>query len=401
MGVKSCHTERIPIHRPMAYSHLERGKGKMKEAISLKKTLSIAIRRGYENPLTEEEFNDLALRIFSLQFRLNPVYRAFCKKLGAEPKKVQSWKEIPPLPSVTFKKRTVCLRNTQSGKIPSSPVIFRSSGTTWGKKKRSKVPLLFPELYALSTKVNAKRWLFPDVDKIPIFFLFPPWEEREDSSLAFMFWVIEKEFGWKGKNAYFVTGKGFHCEELLFALKKVEEQGEKVALLGPTSFHLYFLDYLKEKKARFTLSAGSRIMDTGGSKGMPREITREEFYEAVHTFLGIPENFVVNEYGMCELTGFYLENVLFQKISGLKVSERYKVVPPWMRVQVVDPESFTPAKRGILLHYDLSNLGTVMAIETEDIGEWKNGGFEILGRAEFSDVRGCSLLLGEYLQRKP
>ncbi|MHA2610494.1 MAG: LuxE/PaaK family acyltransferase [bacterium JZ-2024 1] len=367
--------------------------------LSLKKKISTAIRRGYENPISEEEFNQLCLEVFSLQFVLNPVYGTFCKKLGVHPQKIHSWQEIPPLPAVAFKEKTVRIRNTRGGKVSSPPIIFHSSGTTWGKAHRSRVSLLFPDLYILSAKINAKRWLFPDVDTIPLCFLFPSWEERRDSSLAFMFWIMEKEFGSTGKTAYFVTRKGFHCENLLFVLKRLEEQGEKVALLGPTSFHLYFLDYLKGKKERMRLPPGSRIMDTGGSKGVPGEITRKEFYEKVHTFLGIPENYVVNEYGMCELSGFYFDNVLCHHISLQKVSERYKVVPPWMRVRVVDPENFTPAQQGILLHYDLSNLGTVVAIETEDIGEWKNEGFEILGRTDFSDVRGCSLLLREYLLR--
>ena len=367
--------------------------------LAVKRKILTAIQRGYEKPLSEEEFNHLCLHVFSLQFSLNPVYSAFCKKLGVHPQNINSWQEIPPLPSVAFKKKKVCLRNTGRGKV-SPPIRFLSSGTTWGSAYRSRVSLLFPDLYILSAKINAKRWLFPDVDKMPAFFLFPPWEERQDSSLAFMFWVLEKEFGMKGKTTYFVSGKEFQCEKLLFALKRMEEQGEKVALLGPTSFHLYFLDYLKGKGERVSLPAGSRIMDTGGNKGVHWKITREDLYDEVHTFLGIPETYVVNEYGMCELTGFYFDNVLFHHISHQNVRERYKVVPPWMRVRVVDPGNFTPATKGILLHYDLSNLGTVVAIETEDIGEWKKEGFEILGRSEFSDVRGCSLLLGEYLQKK-
>ncbi len=369
----------------------------MTELEFLKKRIVSVIDRGYTNPVSEKEFNELALQIFDFQFSANPVFRKYCKKLGILPGKVRSYTEISSLPTTAFKQKRVICHIPNGKKHSSARIFFRSSGTTFGTSRRSRAYLLFPELYAISTRVNSRQFLFPDVDRMPLFFLFPSLKEKRDSSLAYMFWLMEKHFGKAGNCAYFVHRGKLLFDELCVSLKNQEKKSQPVALLGATSFLVCFLEYLIAKKERFCLPPGSRAMDTGGMKWMQKEISRERLYTSIQELLFIPPEFVVNQYGMCELTSFYFDNALAEKMNSGMLQNRHKVIPPWMRVGIIDPVSLQPAPQGMLIHYDLANLGTVFAIRTEDAGIWVGDGFEIVGRSAGAEPRGCSLFLRDLL----
>ena len=140
-------------------------------------------------------------------------------------------------------------------------------------------------------------------------------------------------------------------------------------------------------------------MDTGGYKGRSREVAKEELYGLYEAILGIPGDHVVNEYGMTELATQFYDSVLADKIRGVS-SHRHKVVPPWARTIVVDPDTLlplSPGNAGLLRHLDLANLSSVMAIQTEDLGYEVAGGFEVLGRAKGAEARGCSIAVDELL----
>jgi len=160
------------------------------------------------------------------------------------------------------------------------------------------------------------------------------------------------------------------------------------------------LEALDENERRFRLPLGSRVMETGGFKGLRRQISRGDMYALLTDRLGLPELYCVAEYGMTELCSQFYDNVLRERALGGNPRSRYKVVPPWVRTQVVDAESLEPlpaGRLGLLRHFDLANLESVMAIQTDDLGVTNGEGFEILGRAAGAELRGCSIAMDQWL----
>ena len=140
-------------------------------------------------------------------------------------------------------------------------------------------------------------------------------------------------------------------------------------------------------------------MDTGGFKGQSRELTHEELYGLFTEYFGVPETHCVNMYGMSEFSSQFLDNTLRNVHQG-RPGPLVKENPPWTRTLVVDPETLEPVpygQRGLLLHYDLANRNSVVAILTEDVGLEGKEGFTLLGRAQGSEVRGCSVAIDEML----
>jgi hypothetical protein len=159
------------------------------------------------------------------------------------------------------------------------------------------------------------------------------------------------------------------------------------------------LDIFASRRQTFRLPAGSRILDTGGFKGQSRELTREELYGLFTEYFGVPETHCVNMYGMSEFSSQFLDNTLRNAHQGRK-RPLAKENPPWTRTLVVDPETLEPVPHGqrrLLLHYDLANRNSVVAILTEDVGLEGEAGFTLLGRAQGSEVRGCSVTIDEML----
>src|SRR6185437_6980428 len=137
----------------------------------------------------------------------------------------------------------------------------------------------------------------------------------------------------------------------------------------------------------------------GGVKGRSREISREELSEAIATRLGVPPNYQVNMYGLTELSTQFIDANLRRRCAGLS-PERLKTVPPWARTRVLDPETLEElpcGEVGVLCHTDLANRGSVCTILTEDLGVWRGDGFEILGRVQGTQARGCSIAMDELL----
>ena len=173
--------------------------------------------------------------------------------------------------------------------------------------------------------------------------------------------------------------------------------GEPVCILGTAFALVHWLDALREAGTRFRLPAGSRLMDTGGFKGRSREVTREELYGAVEDRLGIPPAWCVNEYGMTEMSSQFYDGVAG---AAPAPADRLHAGPPWVRTQATDPETLRPLPHGevgVLRHFDLANLSSVMAIQTADLGITSPDGFRVLGRARGAEARGCSLAMDDLL----
>jgi hypothetical protein len=144
-------------------------------------------------------------------------------------------------------------------------------------------------------------------------------------------------------------------------------------------------------------------MDTGGDKGRSREYAKDELYALVTERLGVPQSHIVNMYGMTEHGTQFLDAVLRDHLRHPhREGVRYKVVPPWARTRIVDPETLVdrpPGEPGLLLHVDLINRASALSVLSEDIGYATNGeGFELRGRAQGSEARGCSIALDELIE---
>ncbi|HEU4558448.1 MAG TPA: hypothetical protein VFS20_11385, partial [Longimicrobium sp.] len=166
---------------------------------------------------------------------------------------------------------------------------------------------------------------------------------------------------------------------------------------GTAFAFVHWLDALAAAGEGYRLPRGSRVMDTGGFKGRSREVTREELYSAIHDRLGIAPAWCVNEYGMTEMSSQFYDGVAG---AASAPGQRLHEGPAWVRTQAADPETLDPLPHGeigVLRHYDLANLNSVMAIQTADLGFTTPSGFRVLGRAEGAEARGCSIAMDELL----
>jgi len=177
------------------------------------------------------------------------------------------------------------------------------------------------------------------------------------------------------------------------------ESGRPVALLGTAFNFVHLLDELAESNLHFQLPAGSRVMETGGYKGRSRSLDKSELHSLITKQLGVPAERIVCEYGMSELSSQAYEGEVQSPKS--KVQSRVGAVrafrfPPWARVQVISPETgreVEDGESGLIRVFDLANVRSVMAIQTEDLGVRRGAGFELLSRARQAEPRGCSLMV--------
>ena len=341
----------------------------------------------------EGRFDPLALRVFSFQFERNPSYRRYCEAKDQTPDTIQSWREIPAVPTAAFKELDLVCDQPEK--------IFLTSGTSQGPTKcgRHSVPRL--DLYRASVLPNFLAHLLPDLAELRMMILTGSPLLWPHSSLTHMMEVIRQEYGGPD-SGYFITEAGLDIEGLSRSLREACEQGRPVMLAGVTLAFHQFLNHCRERRLAFRLPLGSRIMDTGGFKGRKVNLSPTDLYHRYEIVLGIPQTHIVNEYGMTEMSSQFYDNVLADHLSGLS-RPRHKRVPPWVRTRVMDPETLEerpPGSTGMLRHYDLANCGSVMALQTEDIGHTIGDGFEITGRATGSEARGCSLLVEEILRTR-
>lgn len=311
----------------------------------------------------------MALDIFRLQYEHNKIYKKYVDTLGVDPRQVNSIEDIPFLPVQFFKNNTITTTKFEP------EIIFESSGTTGENISRHFVKHISVYKKSFMTGFNL---FYGDPGKWCILGLLPNYLERQNSSLVTMADNLIKE----SNNAY--SGFYLHNHEKLYqALVDNEIREQPVLLIGVTFALLDFAEKYS-MKLRYTT-----VMETGGMKGRREEITREEIHTILRDKLGLQN--IHSEYGMTEL--------LSQAYSKEKGSFH---CPPWMKALVREendpfaitatPETQKPAT-GLLNIIDLANLYSCSFIATEDVGKlYKNGSFEVLGRRDRSDMRGCSLL---------
>ena len=317
------------------------------------------------NIQTEEDFKQVALAIFKHQFTNNKVYRSFCDLLYVHPSSVSTVEEIPFLPIQFFKNRKVL---SSSDEVQE---IFTSSGTTGSVTSKHFVTDI--DLYKESY-LKGFAHFYGDIEDYVVLALLPNYLERKGSSLVFMVDDLIR----KSKS----IESGFYLDnihELAQKLSELDKNGQKVLLIG-VSFAL--LDLIEAQK--FNLK-NTIIMETGGMKGRRKELVREELHSILQNGFGVAE--IHSEYGMTELL-----SQAYSKGNGV-----FKT-PPWMKILTRDTEdalTINPeGKNGGINVIDLANYNSCSFIATQDLGKvHKNGTFEIIGRFDNSDIRGCNLMV--------
>jgi len=317
------------------------------------------------NIKNSQEFSSHTLEVFNYQYRNNKVYQEFCDFLGVAASKVKRIEDIPFLPIEFFRTKQVL----STTKTPS--VVFSSSGTTGSNPSRHYVPEI--SLYQESFRTGFKLF-YGDIKKYCILALLPSYLEREGSSLVYMVNDLIQLSDH--------PESGFYLENqdvLAQRLKRLDAEGVKVLLIG-VSFALLDMAESYSFQLRNTV-----IMETGGMKGRRKELIREELHKKIKLGFGISN--VHSEYGMTELL-----SQAYSKGNGIFYT------PPWMKVIVrdtEDPLSWHPEGRsGGLNIIDLANYYSCAFLATQDLGKIRgDGGFEILGRFDHADVRGCNLMV--------
>lgn len=315
-----------------------------------------------------EEFNQLSLEIFEIQRRENIVYNEFLKNIGFDKKNVQSISDIPFLPIEFFKTKKVVTGNFREEKI------FLSSGTSGNQSKHYVKDL---EIYHRSFILGFEN-LYGKIEDYTILALLPSYLEREGSSLIYM---IEK---------FINISKDKRSDFFLYDFKKLKNllidlniEKKKTVLFGVSFALIDFLD-----RNEIELDNNFIVMETGGMKGRKKEIIREELHEILRK--GFKTNRINSEYGMTELLSqaYLLENVNF-------------VGNNWFRILIRDlSDPFNifknEGKMGGINVIDLANIYSCSFISTQDIGCIRSdNSFNVFGRIDNSDIRGCSLMLTE------
>lgn len=315
--------------------------------------------RSYHN------FKEIALKTFKFQAKHNIPYKSFINFLGINPTSVKKLEEIPFLPIEFFKSHQIVSN--------SNPVekIFLSSGTTGQIQSKHYVTDL--KVYEESFE-KGFDFFYGNIEDYTILALLPAYLEREGSSLVYMADALIKASK-KPKSGFYLQ----NLETLAKHLKELDAQDEKVLLIG-VSFAL--LDLIEQYQ--FNLNH-TIIMETGGMKGRRKELIRTELHTILKEGFGVEA--IHSEYGMTELL-----SQAYSKGNGIFAC------PPWMKILTRDTEDpltiLNTNKSGGLNVIDLANINSCSFIATQDLGKvYSDGTFEVIGRFDNSDIRGCNLMV--------
>ena len=314
---------------------------------------------------TQKQFEKIALKVFRFQYENNLVYREFCDFLKTDPHKIKTLQQIPFLPIQFFKShKVVCSHD----KIQET---FTSSGTTGMITSKHLVTNV--SLYEESYRQGFSQF-YGNINDYVFLALLPSYLEREGSSLIYMV----KDLIARSKH----DASGFYLhnhDELISKLIKLDRAGQNVILIGVT-FALLDLIEKQQFQLKHTI-----IMETGGMKGRRKEMIREELHEQLCKGFGVSA--IHSEYGMTELLS-----------QAYSLGEGIFECPSWIHILVRDTEdalTYVPnGKTGGINVIDLANINSCSFIATQDLGKkYPNSSFEVLGRFDNSDIRGCNLMV--------
>jgi len=362
------------------------------------------LRAFIASPATREDavFNRLALDLFALQFACNAPYRRLCEARHVAPGGVSHWSGIPAMPTRAFKDfELTCLPPAERSRV------FHSSGTTGQTPSRHFHSAVSLELYEASLQPWFRRHLRADGFGGRLLSLTPPAHQAPYSSLVHMLATLAR-VGPPGRASFLsrVAPDGAWELDVARAAAEVEQacaEPQPLLLAGTAFSFVHLLDHLAGAGRRFALPTGSRVMETGGYKGRSRVLPKEALHRLLTDRLGVPPDFIVCEYGMSELN-----SQAYDQIAGFPRNTPNETrpfhFPPWARAVVVSPETaraVAEGETGLLRVCDLANGFSVLAVQTEDLAVRRGEGFELIGRAERAEPRGCSLLPAVEADRFP
>ncbi len=350
-------------------------------------------------------FNELALALFALQFKYNPAYRKICEAHHLTPDVIEHWAQIPFVPTAAFKE-------LELSSIPPEErtAVFHSSGTTEQKPSRH-----FHCAESLKAyEASLWPWFHTNVissKDFELVVLTPPPSSVPYSSLVHMFKTVAEKMPHASRTSLSpqrgeglrvrgedntsmsVSGSVFvgktdpsgawllDFDKTVAALRNTRTPK---LLLGTAFSFVHLLDDLAAKDMRIQLPPGSRAMETGGYKNRSRSMPKDELHSLISERLGVPRENIICEYGMSELSSQAYDTNSPNKFR----------FPPWARVQIISPETgreVADGETGLIRIFDLANVYSVAAIQTEDLGIRRGSGFELIGRAALAEPRGCSL----------
>ncbi len=344
------------------------------------------------NITTEEEFQAACLETFQYQYKNVEVYQNFVDFLGKNPSEVKKIEDIPFLPIEMFKNHLVLDKVFDSAQTDKPLSYFQSSGTTQ-IQTRSKHYIADFNLYEESIYKSFEQFIGKPEDYI-FLGLLPNYSENPHSSLIYMVDFLMKKSG-KPENGYFL----YNHQELFELLQELGQENKKVILFGVSFALLDFLDYCHSERSEESVSIRSEyltVIETGGMKGRKEEMTKDELLKILQKGFGTDKIF--SEYSMTELLS-----------QAYSLGENIYETPNWMRVLIrntEDPFSYMESGRtGAINIIDLANRHSCSFIATQDLGKIVNDfeilhyaqndkhAFQVLGRIDHSDIRGCSLLV--------
>lgn len=321
---------------------------------------------------SKKEFEKMTLKVFRYQYENNAVYHSFCTHLKKTPSEVKRVIDIPFLPIHFFKSQTVLNSN--------APVqqIFTSSGTTGIQTSKHLVTDV--SWYEMSFRLGFSNF-YGNIEDYCVLALLPSYLEREGSSLIYMVKDLIESSNHEDSGFYLNN-----CNDLLQKIKKLHKEGQNVILIGVTYALLDLIEYATlHSFPLYEMGKSLIVMETGGMKGKRKELIREELHQKLCEGFGVQG--IHSEYGMTELLSqaYSLGNGVFE-------------CPLWMDVLIRDTEDALSyegyGKTGGINVIDLANINSCSFIATQDLGKkHPNQTFEVLGRFDNSDIRGCNLLI--------
>lgn len=323
--------------------------------------LTMQVIRMYSKP---KDFEITALRVFQQQSRFVQPYREFIDYLGVKPGMINRCEDIPFLPIELFKTQKILDRRGKEKQV------FLSSGTSGMQQSRHYVQQ--PWLYEESLLKNFE-WQYGPPENFCFLALLPSYLERKGSSLVYMMKILMEKSECRHSGFFLNDYKALN-----HAIEAARGSGFQIMLIG-VSFAL--LDFAEEYSGGLE---GAIVMETGGMKGRRKEIIRSELHRILTDSFGVES--IHSEYGMTELL-----SQAYSKMDGI-----FRPAP-WMKVfikDIHDPFGLAPqGKSGRMDIIDLANIYSCSFISTSDIGRLRDEGrFEVLGRLDNSDIRGCNLL---------
>jgi len=332
----------------------------------------------------EGDFNEHACALFRLQSERVPPFRKLCEAKGIISNEITNWQDIPALTTSAYGEFDI------TSLCPNDRItVFHSSGTTstdTSKHWHNSESLI---VYEASLQSNFQTHMIPEGTwSGECLSLTPSNVDAPDSSLAHMATnVTPPNMDFAGINSH----DGWRVDAVIansICARAVDQQ-RPIIIIGPAFSFVHWLDELTEN---FYLPEGSRVMETGGYKGRSREMPKTQLHGMITKKLGICTDWIVCEYGMCELG-----SQAYDTVAGSGFDRCFRF-PSWARAQIINADTgdlIEDDEAGLLRIFDLSNVRSVIGVQTQDLAIRRGDGFELLGRSTRANPRGCSLTVNE------